>query len=257
MEEKKLFFDIDSLKQINDLIFQIYQDNPDNILENFCKTIEQFLKYDISLSSLLYYKNNHYSHFNFRSNEMDEAYINAYKNNYYYKDFGAWYNERPIPKVFRDSDIISPDLFEKSVIYKEWYAPQNVYYFVMISICGNEKKLGSIGFFRSKKLGDFTDDEVSLLEILNIHLCRRFSKLYPKGITSSIINFDTSALCFKYSLTKREDELIRLVKDGVIREMLSSKMNISPNTVKKHISNIYRKMNITSEMQFFAIINEE
>lgn len=257
MEEKHLSFDIDSLKKINDLILQIYQDNPDNILENFCKNLKLILQYDISLNSLFYYKKNQYFHFHFRSNEMKEIFINAYKDKYYYNDYCAWYNERPIPKVFRDSDIISYELKEKSAIYKEWYAPQNVYYFIMISICGNGKKLGSIGFFRSKELGDFTDDEVSLLEIFNIHLCRRFSKLYPKGIISSIINFDTSALCAKYSLTKRESELIELVKAGVTREMLGSKMNISPNTVKKHISNIYRKMNITNEMQFFTIINGE
>lgn len=45
-----------------------------------------------------------------------------------------------------------------------------------------------------------------------------------------------------------------LVK-GISRVEIADKLSISRNTLKRHIANIYHKMGVSNEMQFFAALN--
>ena len=56
----------------------------------------------------------------------------------------------------------------------------------------------------------------------------------------------------KFSLTSREWEITCFLMQGYSRSSIAEKLCISVNTLKKHISNIYRKMNVSSTRQFFA-----
>lgn len=55
-------------------------------------------------------------------------------------------------------------------------------------------------------------------------------------------------------LTSREIEILREVSDGLDNQAIARRLNISPNTVKVHINNIYRKLklNARSEIIGFA-----
>ena len=43
-------------------------------------------------------------------------------------------------------------------------------------------------------------------------------------------------------LTKREQEVLQLLSQGMTREEIAAKLFISAETVKMHIKNIYRKL---------------
>lgn len=45
-------------------------------------------------------------------------------------------------------------------------------------------------------------------------------------------------------LSKREAEILLLVHDGLSNQQIADKLFISENTVKKHISNIFLKLNV-------------
>lgn len=50
-------------------------------------------------------------------------------------------------------------------------------------------------------------------------------------------------------LTKREKEILRLVASGVSNDGIAEKLCISPFTVKTHVRNIYRKIEVPSRVQ--------
>lgn len=52
-----------------------------------------------------------------------------------------------------------------------------------------------------------------------------------------------------YNLTKREIEILELLKQGYDYNKTAEKLFISPFTVRKHIENIYRKLQVNNKIQ--------
>lgn len=56
-----------------------------------------------------------------------------------------------------------------------------------------------------------------------------------------------------YNLSDREKEVLTLLVDGLEYKEIGLKMNVSPNTVRNHISNIYKKLHVTSKTQAIRV----
>lgn len=59
---------------------------------------------------------------------------------------------------------------------------------------------------------------------------------------------DLEALCAKaaraYDLTRREEDVLRLLVEGRTAPQIAEELVVSPNTVKTHVRNLYRKLGI-------------
>lgn len=58
-----------------------------------------------------------------------------------------------------------------------------------------------------------------------------------------------------YKLSEREKEVLLLLIEGLEYKEISSKLDISPNTIRNHISKIYKKLYVTSRAQAIRVIN--
>ena len=62
-------------------------------------------------------------------------------------------------------------------------------------------------------------------------------------------------LLSKYKLTKREDEIIRLILKGYSNKDIEEHLSISYSTVKNHLYNIYRKFGVYSRLEISTLLN--
>lgn len=60
----------------------------------------------------------------------------------------------------------------------------------------------------------------------------------------------------QYQLTNREMEIANLLVSGFKTEQISKTLYISRNTVKNHISNIFKKMDVTSRVELLGKLNQ-
>lgn len=76
------------------------------------------------------------------------------------------------------------------------------------------------------------------------------------AFNSKLISKDQDSLIID-SLTNREIEVLKLVTGGLINKEIGIRLNISERTVKNHISNIFKKLDINDRTQaaIFAIKN--
>lgn len=61
----------------------------------------------------------------------------------------------------------------------------------------------------------------------------------------------------RYSLTVREREILQLVLDGKSNQEIAEMLYISDNTVKHHITNIYKKTEVSRRMQLVSLFQDE
>lgn len=76
-------------------------------------------------------------------------------------------------------------------------------------------------------------------------IARKALRLLKEGIKSfpedNKENFHTD-----YKLTEKEEQVLVLLVDGLEYKEIGQKLSVSPNTVRNHISKIYKKLHVTS-----------
>lgn len=73
----------------------------------------------------------------------------------------------------------------------------------------------------------------------------------PQPFNSQELAARIEALEAEYSLTRREGEVLRLLVEGKSRNEAAVELCVSEETVKKHISSLYRKLDVHSRAELF------
>ena len=60
-----------------------------------------------------------------------------------------------------------------------------------------------------------------------------------------------------FNLTDREQEILKLLVKGMLYKEIGNELQISPNTAKKHVLNIYAKLHVNSKAQALALAYEK
>lgn len=239
----------------SDLILDIYNLPMEDLLVSCCHRLREILPFDRSFTNLNDQSNKFKSFFNCQSEDTDDDTLSLYASYYHTIDFLSWcYNQRE-PMTFRATDLVYPEVIEESRIHKEWQSRMGVFYTVTACIASNDILYGTISLMRSKEHGDFTDEEVNVLDEINRHLCNRFRLAYPHGVNRFMMDASTDPIAAKFSLSPREWEVTCLLMHGLSRAEIAEKLCISTNTLKRHVANIYRKVGVSNARQFFAALS--
>ena len=81
----------------------------------------------------------------------------------------------------------------------------------------------------------------------------------PGDIETAVDNFEMGCtlVCRQNNLTAREEEIFILLAKGLTRASICGELTLSKETVKTHIRNIYRKMDIHSQQEVFVAVEAE
>jgi DNA-binding NarL/FixJ family response regulator len=60
-----------------------------------------------------------------------------------------------------------------------------------------------------------------------------------------------------FNLTEREHEILLLLVDGLLYKQIADQLNISANTAKKHVMNIYSKLHVNTRTQAMHMAQEK
>lgn len=100
----------------------------------------------------------------------------------------------------------------------------------------------------------FTHLSYSVFSILVfLDLSKYFYSKYDAKID---ISKNRQILKEEYEISERELEVIELLIDGQTNHQISEKLYISVNTVKTHVKNIYKKLNVSNRLQLVNRVNE-
>lgn len=165
----------------------------------------------------------------------------------------------PYSAVFRQSDVISPALMEKTKVYREIWMPRNFYWGLFISLVCKGYPLAVIGIMREKNEVDFSARDIYILNTLKDAFERKFYSLFegkknysgnnphPEGISKAALRF---------GLTKREAEIVALVCCSKSSGDICQQLYITYATLSKHLSNIYAKTKVRNRTQLFGLFND-
>jgi DNA-binding CsgD family transcriptional regulator len=188
--------------------------------------------------------------------EFEQDFIGKYESVFFEFDYVKWVFSNPVSLVYRESDLINDEARKNSKFYVEYLKPFGFEYLAGISIISEKKFLGSVTLYRTESSRDFSDKDMYILKQLLPHLQNRLDSAdEKKGAASRDSSY---ILKTRYLLTPREVQIVGLICKGASNPEIGDALGIMENTVKKHISNIFDKLEIRNrtELTHFILKNK-
>lgn len=158
----------------------------------------------------------------------------------------------PKHPAIKVSEYIFGRKIEDTDYYQMVWRPKKIKYSIFAGIGYGGQPLGSVSLYRKEENGEFSDRDVQIVSVLKEHLNIRLSEsVGHRGIRSA-----EYSLKEMYRLTDREIEIVELWVSGLTDDEISSRLSISRNTLKKHISNIFGKLEINTRVELLKIVNK-
>jgi DNA-binding NarL/FixJ family response regulator len=107
---------------------------------------------------------------------------------------------------------------------------------------GNSRMM-SVHFFQM--IETVTDGKVWTYPELTCSLATRSSKTTLSTESTELIN---------NKLTPKENEVIHLILNGLTNDAIASKLNITPRTVKAHVSSIFLKLHVNDRVSLVLLL---
>lgn len=194
------------------------------------------------------------------SQKFNEKFMLEYDRCYGQVDYVRWVFSSHESVVYRESDLINSDMRAKSAFYLDYLKPAGFVNVAGVSIADRGACVGAITLYRTDRYSDFSDKDLYILEQLLPHLQNKLIA-ERSAVEDSVDQSKNSSyyLTHECKLSRREIEILRLLCDGKNNSEISGLLSISVNTVKKHISNMFHKLNVDSRTQLihFIIMNDK
>ena len=144
------------------------------------------------------------------------------------------------------SDVISRRQYHELPLYQEYFHPVGLDHVLDIGLSMANRRLRSLVFLRAADAPDFSDRDRDVLEALRPHLRAREARaeLWQRAQAESVLDVATGDL--PEPLTPREREVIYLAGQGKSNAEIASVLWVTPGTIKKHLENIYGKLDVGS-----------
>lgn len=168
------------------------------------------------------------------------------------RDYGRWLMQRKQTTIITASSMMSDAERRCTELYRACFSPFGLHFAVDVTIVHKGEFLGVLALYRREEEGDFSDDEIFILENLSDHLNVRFYNELIKAENPSI-KYHTGSLIKKYGLTAREAEILGMVLSEKSNVEICSELCIAGNTLKKHLQNLYRKTGVSNRTGLLGI----
>ena len=150
--------------------------------------------------------------------------------------------------IFRDSDMFNKAFFTQTEIGRMVHTELGMSYACKIFLVHDEILVGKFWLLRRAERGDFGEKELFRLRLLEPMVTRAMYKYHPQneeGRRAKKILTET------FGLTDRERQITALICRGMSNKQIADKLICAEATVKKHITAISKKMDVSSRSEIF------
>lgn len=254
LSEIRKMIEKNNIMLLNDIIYKIHVVEP---FDEMRKAVLEFLQYLIPSAISTFYlasPANPYDLARPIGLGLDDERWQVYLDEFQALDYTRWTFAGPTAKAYRETDLLRDEVRVNTPYYKAMFEPSDVHYSAIVTIIHDGAFLGVINLFRPKEDGDFTDEEIFYLDMLKEHLGFRLYQSLQKLEKRENSYPTKQELSERYGITAREAEIIYLLLDGLSKSQMCEQLCISPNTLKKHTLNIYKKLEIKSWRELFQLL---
>lgn len=240
-------------KRINDIALIIHSEKDiDDMRTHFFEAVEVLIPFE---KAMFYFIEETIDGMHLKNPifvNVDSSFATLYKKVFEEFKYGRVAISARRTMAFHDTDLMTSDSKMKNDMFMSFMKPYEIPYGAGIEITKNKKATAEVSFFRREEQGDFAEKELQILDILKDHLEIRINGIEDREGDRK----NKEAHLIDFGLTQRELEIAMMVADGLWMDDISERLEISKSTGKRHLHNIYAKMNVGGRTELIGTVNK-
>jgi len=156
-------------------------------------------------------------------------------------------NDRQVDIVLSDIGLPGIDGIEAIQLTRKRFPDAAV---IMLSVYADNERIfralcaGAVGYLQK---------DTPLEEILEcIKVIHKGGSVMSPAIARKVVEYFAPKRTYKEPLTAKEQQVIAAMVDGLSYKMIADRLGIALETVRQHIKNIYRKLQVNSKGEVIA-----
>lgn len=242
---------------INNIVLEIHQTrDAKEMRSGFLKRIRFLIPYEKANFFLSSGEDEHYIADSVAVG-FPEDYLSNYWGNLEKHDFTNWIYASGQNEVFLLSELLSAEEQKSNIYFRNYFLPNSIEHAIILSLSWEGTHVGTVSLFRSRSAENFTMRDKQALSLFKNHLALRLHRSVasePKDTKPSQENIQN--IVQLYQLTMRESEILTLLLNGDELSAICQNLFISNNTLRKHISNIYKKLGINKRIDLNKVLTK-
>jgi len=163
-----------------------------------------------------------------------------------------FYNEMDLSKLFSLTFIFAHGLFTASLVRRKGLYHKKIVYILIALILFFSGTWGILSSLENSELGFSLAIVLIPLILLLTQGCAFIVTKHINGKKTKRASIDKIGQY--YTLTLRESEVLREVICGKSNKEIGFQLNISENTVKRHMNSLFRKCNVSSRFELVVLV---
>lgn len=236
---------------IQELLYKVYKaENPQQMRETFLQHLRLLLNFDRAYFYLS--TDGELQHGDVVTAGFAPHEFSQYNQHYNKQSHSSWVALCTESRAYRSSDFFTEAQWQSNPSFLQEEQQYNVRYSVRLPLLHNEQLMGLLTLLRRRSSGDFSDRDLFVLETTKKHLALALYKslVQPPPTASCVL----AQLAAQHGLTPRETEVLALLASGERNDEIARQLCITPNTEKKHLLNIYKKLCISSRSDLIRLL---
>ncbi len=170
-----------------------------------------------------------------------------------HQDECLWVSHAPESIVVRSSELVEETMRLSSPIYREVYQKYNIFDYMSMNLAYEHRVMALLTLYRTRADGAFSDKEAFYLRALSNHINYAYDRKAYGEAPEPQSTRTMGQLVQDYGLTRREEEILKLVFQDRNNEEILDEIAISKHTLLKHLQNLYRKCEVSSRLDLLKL----
>ena len=170
-----------------------------------------------------------------------------------YQDESLWVSHAPESVVVRSSDILDGEKRLATPIFRDLYQKYNIYDTMSTNLAYDHQVMALMTLYRTRADGVFTDQEAFYLRALSKHINYAYYTHSMRAADKKAGGSTLEQLVEQHQLTRREEEILGLVFQGLNNEEILERISVSRHTLMKHLQNLYRKCGVSARLDLLRL----
>lgn len=172
---------------------------------------------------------------------MDSANLARYESYYQFHDPITLTLQQHRTAV-RVTDVMPQRELMRTEFFNDFLARDGLHWGVNLYAWSGERNIGDMRIWRDRRRGDFTQDDLALLDLVRPALVAALRRSRGSGAAA------LPGRGLEARLSAREREVSHLAAAGLADKEIARRLGISPTTVRTHIDNAYRKLGVNNRV---------
>jgi DNA-binding CsgD family transcriptional regulator len=145
----------------------------------------------------------------------------------------------------RVTDVMPQRELMRTEFFNDFLARDGLHWGVNLYAWSGERNIGDMRIWRDRRRGDFTQDDLALLDLVRPALVAALRRSRGGDATPRMV---LPVARPEARLSAREREVAHLAACALGDKEIARRLGISPTTVRTHIDNAYRKLGVNNRV---------